>query len=344
MRKQNNYRVTSIILIINMLMFLQTKAQDKAVIDLTLINAEELVLQQRLFFAEQPNYILDPLKGISPQRLMHSHELKNYKLLNISNGHYKLEYSLKSPKLIYLNYKPLFIKPGDSLKLTYNVLEHTFDTMRDTLIAVGKNGQNYEHSTFVKWKASDKSLDDDLVKNTADVNESYRQIKAYYTKLKNYQDSILKQKNCDETLRGFVKRTMERTELFTLLFFENRLYSSSDKKAVVFSKIIDVDMNARKYEPGDTAYNFGMENLIKAGFKRTIKVKFNNLDSKDDYLAMVNYISNISDPFIRDYYVYFLVMNFRSLDLKYPSDILQKCKNNLTNNQIKTVLDKQSYL
>jgi hypothetical protein len=223
--------------------------------------------------------------------------------------------------MVYLNYKPIYIEPGDNVKVTYTVLLKTFDQLIDTITATGDKKGNYEfakYDTHLDSKVKYPNINSGVYKDK--ISSFYKDLRNYYRISNSVYDTDPRFKTCSKNLIDYLKRKNSETFLFNLIFFEDKLPKESNPVAAkLLGDSLEFNFNKTKFIASDTLLNFTMENLIKKYFERMSGDKFANLATENNYRQFFNYINNLPDRFVRDYFLMLLIGNYRKeVDLYSP--------------------------
>lgn len=290
-------------------------AQKTSSIAITLKNITDINVEQLSFFEQPRSYNLErPSDDELRILLKRGYNLPRSAFFNVSkidDHHYLLKYRSDKPEMVYLNYRPIYITPGDSVQLTYKMMGPNWNSDQDSLIAHGKNSSNYMFSNYlfnrallkhkpeaknVKYDQNVKLFYDDLVK--------FNQIKD------DFFQPLFTKKACAKPLIDYLSRKRRIDFLFDLYYYEQEFQDNKHPQLAKFGSLIDSAFANTKFNPADTSLSFVMENVFRGYFKRLVNVKFNHLTSRKDYDHLYSDIKNYPNPFIREYFLYFFAMNY----------------------------------
>ncbi len=288
MRKQG---LQFAVIIFGILLSFLSSAQETAKVNIKIKNRPYLQVQNYTFFKEQNEYLVN----------------------KIDQENFTLTYLSKKPSLIYINLKPVYICPGDTIDLVYSMLGQDPDVIKDTLIVKGNNVGNYTLSRFIDKKPKNFHPNFRMEIGKRDVFSIYRQQKEKYEVHKNYLANKLSNERSLVEIIEFFKRDTEIDFMFDLLYYEEILKESKHRQLKPFSNLIDSIFLKTKFLASDTSYRYGMERLFRQYFSRQVNLKFNDLSEKADYDKILSYITQYPDEFVKEYFVYFLAMDFQNL-------------------------------
>lgn len=241
------------------------------------------------------------------------------KVDNLGGGRFLVNYYGKKPKLFMLNFRHVLISPGDSINLEFKVLDDDPDHHRDTLIASGKNKDNYMLSNLINSRSIEPK------KKFPDVEQPKYQenIRLLYAELEQnrkvvYDDVVAKidSYNCDKDLIAYSLRNIRRQLLYDLVLLEESVKNAGQKK--VLNKLADSVFSSNQIVKADTAYAYFMEIGFKNYFNFVAK-RYGNLKTEKDMLDIVGFIEEFPDDFVRDYFVYFLATDYRDAVARYKT-------------------------
>lgn len=311
--------------------------QNKATIAITLENTETIIIEKTaITLIEQGMMGVD--NRISPNRT------QNYSLLKIDNQHYLLECLLNKSEIFFLNLRQILISPGDNIKLTYREFpKKSNGTKPSEITATGKNNANYTYSNFTNTFQPDKyfpNFDDLQYKSNSKL--FYNDLVDFYNIYDKEINSLLTTKGCDRRLIDFIKREHRFSLLFTLIFDERKLLSSHNKELNSFSKLVDSTFLNYLFIPSDTSNTVTMEKVFKTFLERLVFVKFKQLNTNENFNALIKYIKEYPDAFMREYLIYYLVTDYNPLWKRYYSIESSKLIQNIKNKNISEVVQKYS--
>ncbi|MFA6087768.1 hypothetical protein [Mucilaginibacter sp.] len=290
------------------------EAQKPANISITLENSTQLQINHLSLFEKAGNYLLTKQ----------------------DETHYTLTYNEPIPGILYLNLKPIYITPGDNIQLTWRLVSKTMDEQVDSLLATGVHSGNYIYSNYIMTKKLDSYFPDfDGAKYQKNPLLLYQDLNTFEKVYFNYFDKILTSLQCSPALIGFVKRAEQNQFFFNMIYFENELYKSNNPGLGNFSKTLDDSFLATRFLPGDTHFNFVQENLFKRYLTRLVQIKFKQLTSHADAVALFNYINKYPNAYVREYFLYFLVKEYNSKAKLLNRESLEDSLQTITNVDIK---------
>jgi hypothetical protein len=290
------------------------QAQKPAIINITLENSKQLQIDHLSIF----------------------NKVGKYELTKKDDTHYTLTYNEPIPGILYLNLKPFYITPGDNIQLTWRLFSKTMDVQVDSLFATGVNAGNYMYTNYTMTRKLDSYFPDfESTKYKSNPMLLYQDLSAFEKVYYNYFDKLLTSLKCSPALIGFVKRTEQNQFYFNMMFFENELYESNNPGLGNFSRVLDDSFIAAKFLPGDTHFNFVQENLFKRYLARLVQRKFKYLNSRNDTVALFNYIDKYPNAYIREYFLYFLVKEYNSKTKLLNREKLEDSLRTIANADIK---------
>ncbi|MCZ4224448.1 hypothetical protein [Pedobacter rhodius] len=321
-------------------------AQQESRVYIKLANSPDLNIEKRRFFDQEGNYSIadktDSQLSFQFNKGKTLPEGEDFNVKKVGNDSYLLKIKSAQPEMVYLNYKPIYIVPGDSVKITFKELLRTFDTRQDTIIAEGKLKCNYEFSYFLKSKKLEGSYPKvTSAKYQGKILSFCTDLKKYYADYDLYYSSVAGLKLCDPNLIAYLHRKNQETYLFNLIRYESDFKAQkklADAKAV--GDILEESFNKTKFVAADSLLSFGMENLFKRYFKRLTGLRYNELASKDDYFAFKSFIQAYPNPFVKEYFIYFLVANYSDTIKNYDPEAVAALKKDISNAQILNGLKK----
>ena len=313
-------------LIINCLTLISLNifAQKASVISVTLNNSPKLNIEKHHFFDRPKNSSEEVMTqeefiGIMKAGEVHGENSKLF-VRKTDDTHYTITQYLKTPEVIYLNYRPIHVTPGDTVSLTHMIISSDSDSFKDTIIASGKNKGNYEFSNFTSSKEFDK--DYPLIgsaKYKGNVTGFHTDIWKYYTKYSKRMDSLLNKSKCSLELIDYVKRKKQEQLLINLTIYEDELLKNKNPQIKLYGKLLDDAFLSHNFVPSDTLHGMTMENVFKRYLSRLVRIKHNNLMNKADFTALLSEISMSNQAIVKDYLLYFLIRNYISSVKKYAS-------------------------
>ncbi len=303
--------------------------QKKTTIFITLENTNKLNIERRSFFRKQPVY----------------------DLAKIDDQHYVLNYLPDKPGMIYIHGRPMLITPYDDIKLTYRLIVYTYDTFRDTLIAEGKNAENYTFSNYTTFS-------DPVKKRTIDdfypdfKSDKYRNnMRGYFNDIiKNkklsdkYLDSLLSKKNYDQKLIDYLNRSRWGIFFFGVRYYEDMLAQNSSNQLTGFSKKVDSLFSSIDFIPSDSCYSAEMENSFRLYFGHLTKIRFKPLNTEDNFEKLFSFVRNYPNPFVREYFLYFLISDYKSMLRKSHWNDMKKFIADIKNPEIIAELKNQQIM
>jgi hypothetical protein len=294
------------------------KGQTPAKVYVTLDNSKQMHLERYSFFNKQVNYTVH----------------------KTDDTHYILQYTAPIPGLIFLNYKPIYVTPGDSIALTYKMFFQTRDLMSDTLMASGKNSANYMFANLIATHALDKYFPDfKEARYKNDVVFFYNQLCDEEKISNSYFDKLLNARGCSPALIAYLKRARRVQLLFNLVYFENEMSETRNMGLAAFSKLVDNAMAGTKFAPGDADLSFIQENLFRKYLARLINIRFNQLNTKKDYVALLSYIDAYPDSYVREYFIYNLLKDYKNKLNLVDREALTDRVQTFTNQDIKSEIN-----
>lgn len=321
-------------------------AQKESSVYIKLVNAPDLNIEKRRFFDQENNYSIvdktDSQLSFQFNKGKTLPEGENFNVKKIGNDSYLLKIKSAQPEMVYLNYKPIYIVPGDSVQITFKELVRTFDTRQDTIIAEGEHKCNYEFSYSLKSKKIEGSYPKmTSARYQGNFLSFYTDLKKYYADYNLYYGSIASLKLCDPNLIAYLQRKNQETYLFNLIRYESDFRAQKKvADAEMVGGVLEEAFNNSKFVAADSLLSFGMENLFKRYFKRLTDVKYNELASKDDYLSFKSFIKAYPNPFVKEYFIYFLIANYSDTIKNYDPEAVAVFEKDISNVQILNGLKK----
>ncbi|MFC3560532.1 hypothetical protein [Pedobacter jamesrossensis] len=260
----------------------------------------------------------------------------DFNVKKIDDKNYILTIRNERPEIVFLNYKPIYIEPGDKVKVNYTVILRTFDQLIDTITATGGNKGNYEFAKY-NISISSKVKYPELTTNAyKDMTGSfYKDLKHYYQVANNIYDTDPRFKTCSKDLIEYLKRQNSATFLFNLIFFENKLIQEGNRPgAKLLGDSLEYAFNKTIFKPSDTLLNFTMENVFKKYFERVATNKYGDLAIEKNYRLFYGYINNFPDKFIRDYFIMLLVANYRKEVNRYSPELIPNLDKEIANQRV----------
>lgn len=257
----------------------------------------------------------------------------NFKITQIDQTHYVLNYMDTRPGSVFVNERPILITPGDNVQVTYRMIVWNDDEFRDTISAVGNNAINYTYSNFVtngrvtgdffpdfredQYQNNPTALYDGLIKGYA-FRDAY-----YGSNLEKYSYST--------NFKEFIKRFNNLERVFYLLELETEFANNNRVLLPVFSqKAHDLFYNTY-FVPSDTCYTKRMEEMFDYFFWHICHVEFAPVDSKANFDKVLDFAMKYHDPFVKEYFLYFIIVDYNELWKKYKTKdaiaAIQKIKN-----------------
>lgn len=313
-----NYLITTCLALLSLNIF----AQKASVISVTLKNSPKLNIEKHHFFGRPINSSEEEMSQEEFIAVMKAGEVRDenskFFVKQVDNSHYTITQYLKTPEVIYLNYRPIYVTPGDTVKLTHIIISPDSDTFKDEIIASGKNKGNYEFSNFTASKEFDKGYP--LIasnKYKGNVAGFHADIWKYYAKYSQRMDSLLNKLSCSPELIEYVKRKKKEQLLINLTIYEDQLLKDKNPQIKLYGKLLDDAFLSHNFVPSDTLNGMTMENVFKRYLSRLVRIKHNNLLNKADFNALLSEISALKQPIAKDYMLYFLMLNYNSSMKKY---------------------------
>jgi len=257
---------------------------------------------------------------------------KYYEVNKIDNKNYTLIYKGNKPRVLYLDEKPIYITPGDKVHLNFSYISE-LGRERDTVIATGDNAANYTYYPILLLDSKERrkaigmsypnpadskyakiipSLYDDLMRYNA---LSWKHINALLV-AGNYNNDIIRQMELDTYA----------ISMFSHRFFEEKLLNTNSIQLKDFAKKLERDFALRNINPADTIFSPNIEGAISLYFGHLEEVKFAGVKSDSELLALISYVKNYPNQFVREYLLYFLMQNFGA---KLSADYHAKIKPDL---------------
>ena len=317
--------------------------QNTASVAITLENTKSINIERNNFFEQAHNYSLvrlpDDELSIQFNKGYELPKLLNLNVSKIDDYHYLLRCRSDKPEMVYINYKPIYITPGDSVQLTYKMTGQEMNTIQDSIIAYGKNNCDYTFSNYTFNRA--------LLKYRPDIKSAvyklnselyFKDLARFYQLNDTFFNSLFTKKGCAKPLVEYLGRKRRVDLLFDLFYYEEQLQYNNNTQLNRFSDLIDTAFAKSNFKPADTSYSFVMENVFKGYFKYLVNVKFNRLKSKNDYDNLYSYVKNYPKPFVRDYFLYFLAMNYDKNPLNINAAEVDKLLEESNNLNIKNAI------
>ncbi|MFA6083329.1 hypothetical protein [Mucilaginibacter sp.] len=298
-------------------------AQNRATIDITLQNTKRIKVERRSIF-EKP---------------------VNYNLTKIDEEHYSLNYFDNKPGVIYINGRPILVTPGDDVKLMYKLIVWDDESFKDTITATGNNAKNYTFSNFVTVRKIDGEVYLDF-KNVKYQNNSlafYADLAKFHAFRLKYYNFYLHKYSYDKSFIDYIARATNFEFLSNAIYFESELATYNKKQFPAFSEKVSTAFLNTNFIPADTSYTYRMEETFSAFFYNLTHIKFNPIDSEKNFDNLLNYIVKYPNPFVREYFFYFLITKYNKVWAKYrPKDIIPVIQN-IKNPAIKNALKNYTY-
>ncbi len=199
----------------------------------------------------------------------------DYSSYDSLNGNFKAAFHLSEPRLMLFFLKEVFVTPGDSINVTYRVLDNNPSSYKDTLIVTGDNEKNYQYYTIFRneYLAEKKNFPKLRSPVTEDEILRYRtELSAYFEKLK--PDFIT-------SLEGGLYTKAYKKFVFNDLYnyWLNRyLLVFSDSEAIKLSASETAEFKQRLIANSDTNSSLFLSSLLK--LHRTV-IKIKNYDLKE---------------------------------------------------------------
>ncbi|MCY1510164.1 hypothetical protein D9M68_445340 [compost metagenome] len=240
---------------------------------------------------------------------------KQVKVEKLGDLHFLIQIEISKPRLYNINFREILVSPGDTVSLIFRVTDPNPDHHRDTLIAKGSNTGNY---TF-----SNRRLDRIPKVYFPDENQ-YRQklpqllniLIENYGKYTKEIETYLKEIHANSDMSAYLIRNLNWQLFYNLEYLEQKIgdYGSNKTKLYQFR---DSLFSNTHFVKTDTAYSQTMETLFENQFKYMVSKKFKNVSTQQDYSALLDYIVDYPNLFIKDYFVYFLNENYAYLTKKF---------------------------
>ncbi|RWY55460.1 hypothetical protein [Mucilaginibacter gilvus] len=264
----------------------------------------------------------------------------HYSLYKTDDTHYVLQYTATRPGLIFLNNKPIYVTPGDSIALTYKMFFQTRDVMSDTLMAAGKNSANYMFANLIATRALDNYFPDfKEARYKNNVVLFYNQLCKDEETYNTYFDKLLNARGCNPVLIAYLKRAKRNQLLFNLIYFENEMDETHNPGLAAFSKLVDNTMAGTKFLPGDADLSFIQENLFRKYLTRLVNIKFYHLNTKKDYAGLLGYIDGYPDTYVREYFIYNLLKDYKNKLNLVDNETLTNRVQTFSNQDIKSEIN-----
>lgn len=310
-------------------------AQMHSTININFVSTQVLNIEKRRFFEQEKNYSLEDQTPDQFFRQLHRGNTlpttENFNVKKIDENNYRLTLVTKLPEMVYINYQPVYITPGDSVNLKFNELLRSPETRKDTIIAEGKYQCNYEFSNFLKSENLDRSLPIiSIQKYRNNMLLFCADLKTFYTKYNLYYQSVYLPKACNPDLIDYIQRKKNGRLILDLIAYENDLRSENRiSDAKVLGNAIEENFSKLKIVEADSI-SFEMEILFKFYFKRLTNVKYHHLAAKEDFMACKNFIRDYQNLFIRQYFIYFFITNYSDKIGKYDPETFVNFKKDIT--------------
>jgi len=288
------------------------------VVEVTLQNVNKLTVERQVLF-DKPT---------------------NFELSKVDDSHYILNYLWSKPGILYLNSHPVFITPGDSIQLLHKVILKTSNVYRDTIIAKGNNSGNYTFSNFVDKRLPGghfPELSDNRYKG--DINLLYNDLKAYFSFRTRQYEALFAKGNYSKELVDFIKRKKRLDFLSVLVNFEGDILKQYPNQIANFSQKVESEFLNTVFIPSDTSYTRRMEEIFKNYLYRLVYFKGNGIKTEKDFSSTINRIQAYPNPFVREYLLCFLVIDYNEIWKKYENEnsrsLVKHIKNPVISNEMK---------
>ncbi len=252
----------------------------------------------------------------------------NYEVRKHNEQNYSIIYRGDKPKILYLNERPIYITPGDRVRLEYRRISEP-GRERDTIIATGDHAENYTYSYLTMFNTKERK-EKSGVYIPKFSNSKYKEAKhSFYDDLRQYH--AVDRKYIDSVLssRGYNSHIIRQAELdaYAMEIFGNRgdekeLLKTNKTQLADFSRKLELHFASRNIRPNDTTYSPNIENAIALYFGHLEEIKFAGVETDQQLLDMVLYIKTYPNHFVREYLLYFLMQNYEPrLKEKYLAEI-----------------------
>jgi len=239
------------------------------------------------------------------------------KVEKLEAGHFVLRLELSKPRMYNINFREVWVTPGDTVSLIFRVTDSNPDHHRDTLIAKGKNNANYIFSNKISdgmprlYYPDESQYRQKLPQLLTILTQNYRK----YTKEVEAYSAALR---IDTGLAAYLSRSINWQLFYNLDYLDQELGNYGDNRNVL-SHFRDSLFANTTFIRSDTAYSQKMESLFENQLKYVIynKYKFNGVPTQQQYTALIDYVVSYPDPFIKDYFVYFLNENYAYLTKEF---------------------------
>ena len=324
------------------LLFLSARSygQQESIIQIQLINSTSLNVEKRRFF-NQPDF--EKIGSLSNSKLAFQLNRGNtlpvspdFNVKKIDEKNYILTIRIERPEIVFLNYQPIYIEPGDKVKVNYTVILRTFDQLVDTITTTGSSKGNYEfakYNTTINSKVKYPELTTNAYKDM--TGSFYKELQHYYQAANSTYDTDPRFKTCSKDLIEYLKRQNSATFIFNLIFFENKLLQDGNRPgAKLLGDSLEHTFNKATFKAADTILNFTMENVFKKYFERMAINKYGGLTVEKNYRLFYEYLNNFPDKFIRDYFIMLLVANYRKQVDQYSPELIPNLDKEIANQRV----------
>lgn len=240
---------------------------------------------------------------------------KEAEVKKLDNGHFIIELELSKPRLYNINFREVWVKPGDTVSLIFRVTDPNPDHHRDTLIAKGKNSANYTFSNRISDRLPRAYFPDEsqyrqkLPQLLSILTQNYRK----YTK---EVEAYCKAQSIDTGVAAYLSHSLNWQLFYNLEYLDQKMSTYGDNKAML-SRFRDSLFTNTTFVKADTAYSQKMESLFENQLTYLIQKKFNYVPDQRAYIALMDYIMGYPNAFIKDYFVYFLHENYSYITKKF---------------------------
>lgn len=278
---------------ISLYVFVQRRQQSEAVISIY-TESNILIIRDRSVVPRVPNYEVKKLDG----------------------HHYSIVYKGDRPKILYLSENPIYITPGDRVKL--NILRISEPGReRDTLIATGDNIENYTYSHLILFASKERrdaiGMDYPNPANTkySKANFSfYDDLDEYHARSNKYNDSLLSSRNYNSNIIRQEELDSYARRMFGSSFHEDNLLKTNKIQSKDFAWKVERDFMSKNISPEDTLYSPNIEGAISLYFGHLKNIKFSGIKTDQQLSELITYIKSYPNHFVREYLLYFLMQNY----------------------------------
>ncbi|TCC99861.1 hypothetical protein [Pedobacter psychroterrae] len=273
----------------------------------------------------------------------------NYEVKKGENNNYVITYFGTTPKILYVNERPIYITPGDDVKLDYRYIRDP-GKERDTLIATGLHFENYIYSQALMFKSPGrtKSMEGILIPKLSDSKYKSSAI-SFYDDLRKYHDAqwrysksyLLHQGYNSDIIRQSEQDDFVR-ELFSLRYYEDNFAKANKAQLEDFSKKLDLYFSSKNISPSDTALSLNIEGAIAMYFGHLAEIKFRKLETEQLLHEMVLFIKNYPNQFVREYLLFFLKEDYADTLQRYNFTGLGVELEKISNPVIKAALNEKT--